>query len=319
MRDHIITCVATVIRSHPECGVIITGDFNQLQDNILRTHYRFVQVVEVVTRGQATLDKIWTNMVEVYTSPFTISELGTSVLWEPKCNKYVDTGKLIYVTVRCMGPNEKETFAKALPAIKWEALYRLETCEEQYAYYQIDNKQFGGISGTSITDVLLEMVNKWYESTDNLDSYVRVVMLDFSKAFDLINHCLLLYKLQLPEHIIIWMAAFLLDRSQRVKIGKHYSQSCLPNGGVPQGTLSAPKCFLVYINDLETPVHLYKYMDDSTLFEVCERNGVSLMQESVDIAAKWTEDNFMKHNKEKSKELIISFAKKATFVTPYII
>ena len=56
MRDHIIKCVDTVIRSHPECGVIITGDFNQLQDNFLRTHYRFVQVVEVVTRGQATFD-----------------------------------------------------------------------------------------------------------------------------------------------------------------------------------------------------------------------------------------------------------------------
>ena len=58
-------------------------------------------------------------------------------------------------------------------------------------------------------------------------------------------------------------------------MGKHYSQSGLPNGGVPQGTLSAPKCFLVYTNDLETPVHLYKYVDDSTLFEVCERNAVS--------------------------------------------
>ena len=154
---------------------------------------------------------------------------------------------------------------------------------------KIDNKQFGGISGTSTTDVLLEMVNKWYEATDILDSYVRVVMLDFSKAFYLINHCLLIEKLQLydlPEHVIRWVAAFLLDRNQRVKIGKHYSQSGLPNGGVPQGTLSGPKCFLVYINDLETPVHLYKYVDDSTLFEVCERNGVSLMQESVDIASK---------------------------------
>ena len=84
----------------------------------------------------------------------------------------------------------------------------------------------------------------------------------------------------LPEHIIRWMAAFLLDRNQRLNIGKHYSQSGLPNGGVglPQGTLSGPKYFLVYINDLETPVHLYKYVDDSTLFEVCEINGVSLMQ-----------------------------------------
>ena len=38
---------------------------------------------------------------------------------------------------------------------------------------KIDNKQFGGISGTSTTDVLLEMVNKWYEATDNLDSCPR--------------------------------------------------------------------------------------------------------------------------------------------------
>ena len=78
-------------------------------------------------------------MVEVYTPPVTISELGTSdhsmVLWEPKCSKYVDTGIMIYVTVRCMGPKEKETFAMALSAIKWELLYILETCEEQYAYY----------------------------------------------------------------------------------------------------------------------------------------------------------------------------------------
>ena len=62
-------------------------------------------------------------------------------------------------------------------------------------------------------------------------------MLDFSKAFDLINKCLLLEKLQmydLPEHVIRWTAAFLLDSSQRVKIGKHFSQSGLPNGGVPQ-------------------------------------------------------------------------------------
>ena len=109
------------------------------------------------------------------------------------------------------------------------------------------------------------------------------------------------------------MAAFLLDRNQRVKIGKHYSQSGLPNGGVPQGTLYGPKCFLVYINDLETPVHLYKYVDDSTLFEVCERNGVSLMQESVDIASKWTEENYMKLNNEKSTEMIISFAINGNF------
>ena len=97
------------------------------------------------------------------------------------------------------------------------------------------------------------------------------------------------------------MATFLLDRSLRVKIGNEYSHSGYPNGGVPQGTLSGPKCFLVYINDLRTTVPLYKYVDDSTLFEICDRNDVSVTQESVDIAARWTEQNDMKINSKNIK------------------
>ena len=87
----------------------------------------------------------------------------------------------------------------------------------------------------------------------------------------------------------------------------------IPKGGVPQGTLSGPKCFLVYINDLRTTVPLYKYIDDGTLFEICDRNDVSVIQESVDIAAKWTEQNDMKINSEKSKEIISSFAQDGNF------
>ena len=62
-------------------------------------------------------------------------------------------------------------------------------------------------------------------------------MLDFSKTFDLINHRLLLDKLQsygLPAHILRWMATLLLDR---VKIGNEYSHSGHPNGGVPRGMI----------------------------------------------------------------------------------
>ena len=67
IRDHLITNIDIVMRRQPECDVIITGDFNQLRDNFMKTHYRFVQVVNVVTRGQAVSDKIWTNVEEVYT------------------------------------------------------------------------------------------------------------------------------------------------------------------------------------------------------------------------------------------------------------
>ena len=97
MREHIITSIDAVIRKHPDCGIIITGDFNQLNDNFLKTHYRFVQIVNVGTRGNAVLDKIWTNMDNVYMSPVTLSELGTSdhnmVLLKPGSRLHRRTGQ----------------------------------------------------------------------------------------------------------------------------------------------------------------------------------------------------------------------------------
>ena len=91
------------------------------------------------------------------------------------------------------------------------------------------------------------MTHGWYEATGKLNTYVSVVMLDFSKAFDFINLHILLDKLTnigLLVHIVRWIGAFLLDRSQHVIIGKNNcSRSGCPNRGVPQGTLSGPKCF----------------------------------------------------------------------------
>ena len=181
-------------------------------------------------------------------------------------------------------------------------------CVDDTIVSNVDPKQFGGLAGTSTTDALVEMTHAWYETTDTRHTYVRIVLLDFSKAFDLINHNILLDKLQvfgIQAHILRWLAAFLLDRTQRVKIGNNYSHTAHPNGGVPQGTIWGPKCFM---NDLSTPVTLYKYVDDSTLVEICEFNSISLMQESVNIAAEWTNNNDMKINSEKAKEMIISYA-----------
>ena len=177
---------------------------------------------------------------------------------------------------------------------------------------KIDDKQFDGGVGTSTTDELVEMIHHWCEATDRRGTYVRIVLLDFAKAFDLINHEKLLVKLKandVPPHILRWMGSFLLDRTQQVKIGKTISSVGNPNGGVPQGTVSGPRNFIMYINDLTTIAPIYKYVDDSTLFEVCHEGDNTCIQESVDMVGIWTNQNDMRLNSEKCKEMIISFSR----------
>ena len=144
------------------------------------------------------------------------------------------------------------------------------------------------------------------------NTFVRVLLVDYSKAFDHINHEILiakLYDMGLPACLVRWMAAFLIDRQQSVKIGDTVSSIGYPNGGVPQGTLSGPKNFLVQINDLQTPCPMFKYVDDSTVFDVCNNSSVPMLQESADIITDWSRNNDMRINATKTKEMVICFCR----------
>ena len=139
---------------------------------------------------------------------------------------------------------------------------------------------------------------------------MRVLLVEYSKAFDHINHDILiakLYGMGLPAYLVRWMAAFLIDRQQSVKIGDTVSSIGYPNGGIPQGTLSGPKNFLVQINDLHTPCPMFKYVDDCTVFDVCNNISVPMLQESADIITDWSRNNDMRINATKTKEMVICF------------
>ena len=118
---------------------------------------------------------------------------------------------------------------------------------------------------------------------------VRILLLNFSKAFDRFDHKVLMSKmarLGIPNFLIGWLTSFLTGRQQRVKLGEVTSDWTSVIAGVPQGTLMGTVTFLFHINDLHTDCDTVKYVDDSTIWDVCSDRGVgSKLQEAAAQAA----------------------------------
>ncbi len=117
-------------------------------------------------------------------------------------------------------------------------------------------------------------------------SVVRLALLDFKKAFDLVDHHILKRKLEtldMPSWVVFWVIDFLTDRQQRVKLGNdvYSSWSSVP-AGVRQGTKLGPWLYLLLINDLDTDGNdHWKYVDDLTAAEVVPRGSISEMQTTL--------------------------------------
>ena len=180
---------------------------------------------------------------------------------------------------------------------------------------QLHWDQFGALQGSSTVDALVYFLHKLYSTTDKAGAHIRAVLVDYQKAFDHLNHQIIINKLEqlrVPEFLVEWIASFLSGRHQRVKLGNNSSEFVAVNGGVPQGTKLGPLLFLCMIDNLQidAPCESLKFVDDTTILELLSsKDSVSCMQSTLDSLMAWTVKNEMNLNPTKTKELQINFFK----------
>nr|CAI5827926.1 unnamed protein product [Callosobruchus analis] len=151
------------------------------------------------------------------------------------------------------------------------------------------------------------------EKLDNL-SQVDVIYTDFQKAFDSIDHFLLLSKLRsvgLSNGLVSLIHSYLRDRIQRVEYGGYTSVSYVPTSGVPQGSNLGPLLFLIYINDLATELCQLNllFADDLKMYtEVNNYSDCILLQNDLNILSNWCVLNKLNLNIGKCK--VLSFCRK---------
>jgi hypothetical protein len=145
---------------------------------------------------------------------------------------------------------------------------------------------------------------------------VDAVFLDFRKAFDTVDHTILMLKLWRclgNVKIVNWIGDFLKDRVQSVKVNRKSSQNIRVTSGVPQGSVLGPLLFNIFVNDIVNNINsnVRLFADDCVVYkEISNANDESVVQTDLDEISKWVKINRMGLNIDKCKYLRFGKGKK---------
>ena len=175
--------------------------------------------------------------------------------------------------------------------------------------------QFGFRKGLGTADALL-LLNHELQSALDKNYESRVVSLDFSAAFDTVNHKGLIFKLKsvgVGGSILSILSEFLTNRQQRVVVDGSFSPYSRVYSGVPQGSVLGPLLFIFYTSDMWFDItnKILAYADDTSLYahipSPAMRLGVAQsLTEDLHKIQSWCLQWGMKLNPSKSKEMIVS-------------
>ena len=175
----------------------------------------------------------------------------------------------------------------------------------------LSSKLCGYRKGFGSQHALISMIEQWRRSLDK-GGYAGGVLMDLSKAFDCMNHELLLAKLYaygFKKDSIKIIHSYLNNRWQRVKINNSFSQWTELLLGVPQGSVLGPLLFNIYLNDLLWFIEngeVCNYADDTTPYS-CNKDLNTLIAnleaDSLN-AIEWFKNNYMRLNTDKCKLIV---------------
>lgn len=185
----------------------------------------------------------------------------------------------------------------------------------------IIRNQHGFVKGRSTLTNLIFYNNFISEAlndqTPGIMKQVDSVYLDFAKAFDSVNHSLLIYKLSkfgLSGCSLKWISSFLSDRQLQVRIKGNLSEPFLATSGVPQGSHLGPLLFILFINDVAndlTTATILVFADDIKVSKrVLNLYDQICLQKDLDKIYLWSCLNKIKLNCNKCK--FISFVRSKT-------